>query len=439
MNYSIPPYSIIAKPIGPLCNLNCRYCFYLEKRHLFGKDASFKMTLNVLESFIRQYIESQDVPEVVFLWQGGEPTLLGVDFFQKVINLQKKYAKGKKRVNAIQTNGVLIDDHWCEFFSEHDFLVGVSLDGPEELHNCYRIDKKGRPTFKAVMRGLGFLKKHAIRFNTMTVLNDYNSRHPLAVYRFLKEVGDGFMQFIPIVECKPDKRERELGFQLGFPPVPGKENRNPALTSWSVKPKQFADFYIQIFDEWVRKDVGKVFVQFFDTALNNWMGVGSGLCVFAPTCGNAGALEYNGDLYSCDHYVYPQYKLGNILNKPLSELIKSDRQLKFGQDKADSLTGYCLDCDVRFACNGDCPKHRFLYAPDGEPGLSYLCPAYRRIFKHMDPHMQAMSRSVRSGHEAAQVMNAVAEGDRRKQFASANRNDPCPCGSGRKYKRCCGS
>lgn len=269
------------------------------------------MPHDVLEAYVRQYIASQDLPEVMFFWQGGEPTLLGIDFFRKVVGLQKRYANGKKINNAFQTNGVLLDDRWGQFLTEHGFLVGLSIDGPEELHNRYRVDKRGRPTFDAVMRGLEFLRKHKTRFNTLTVVHEANSRQPLEVYRFLKEVGEGFMQFIPLVERMPDEEARTLGLKLGMPPVPGKRQAHQ-LTPWSVKPKHFGEFYLQIFDEWVRQDVGKVFVQFFDVALGNWMGVGSGLCQFAPTCGHAGAIEHNGDLYGCDHYVYPNYRLGNI-------------------------------------------------------------------------------------------------------------------------------
>ena len=396
------------------------------------------MTNEVLEAFIRQYMGSQDLPEVVFSWQGGEPTLLGIDFFSKVVEVQKKCANGKKVNNAFQTNGILLDDRWCEFLSDHDFLVGLSIDGPRELHDRYRLDKRQRPTFDAVMRGAGFLKKHGTQFNTLTVVNDTNSRHPLKLYRFLKEMGDGFMQFIPLVEGRSDHRAMELGLSLCLPPVPDDNNHTSAVAPWSVRPKQLADFYIQVFDEWVRKDVGKIFVQFFDVALGNWMGVGSGLCHFAPTCGHATALEHNGDLYSCDHYVYPRYKLGNILERSLAELMESSGQQRFGSDKLDQLTQYCTECQVRFACNGDCPKHRFRGTPDGEPGLSYLCLAYRRVFEHMDPYMRVMADLVDSGSEAAQIMEYVAEEDRQKHFSTAKRNDPCPCGSGRKYKKCCG-
>lgn len=413
MNHGKPQFAVVTKPIGPICNLDCRYCFYLEKGQLFPKNESFRMSQDLLEAFIKQYIESQDTPEVQFSWQGGEPTLLGVGFFRRAVKLQKKYANGRNVTNAIQTNGIVLNDEWCEFLTENRFLVGVSIDGPRELHDRYRVDKRQRPTFDRVMRALELLKKHRAEFNTLTVVNNANSRHPLEVYRFLKEVGEGFMQFIPLVERKPDKRAKKLSLELGLPPVPGERDSLSSVTPWSVKPNQFGEFYVRIFDEWVRHDVGKYFVQFFDVALGNWMGLGSSLCSFAEKCGYAGALEHNGDLYACDHYVYPEYKLGNILDRPVGELLDSDRQRKFGSDKIDTLPRYCRECEVRFACNGECPKHRFIHTPDGKPGLNYLCPAYKRIFKHMDPYMQIMARLVRSRREAAQIVEYLAEQDKR--------------------------
>jgi uncharacterized protein len=392
------------------------------------------MSPHVLEAFIKQYIESQDTPEAQFPWQGGEPTLLGIDFFQDVVRLQKKYANGKKVTNTIQTNGILLDDRWCSFFTENRFLVGLSIDGPRELHDRYRVDNHKRPSFDSVMRGLEFLKKHNTQFNTLTVVNGTNSRYPLKVYRFLKEVGEDFMQFIPLVERKPDKSAKQLGLELSLPPVPGEKDHASPVTPWSLKPKQFGEFYVQIFDEWVRQDIGKYFVQFFDVALGNWMGVGSGVCHFAPKCGHAGALEHNGDLYACDHYVYPRYKLGNILDQSITDMMTSPEQHKF-----DALPKYCLECEVRFACNGECPKHRFMRTPDGEPDLNYLCPAYKRIFKHMDPYMRIMAELVRSGRQASHVMEVIAEQDRGEQWQRVKRNDPCPCGSGKKFKKCCGA
>lgn len=432
-------FQIMIKPFGPICNLGCRYCFYLEKKNLYKNTSSFHMSPEILELFIRQYVASQDVPEVLFAWQGGEPTLLGIDFFHTVVSLQKKYADGKKISNSIQTNGTLLNDQWCEFLSDNDFLVGLSIDGPRELHDHYRKDKNGEPSFDAVMQGVSYLKKHDTRFNTITVINDKNSLYPLETYRFLKEVGEGHMQFIPVVERKPDKAAKSLGLEFSAPSETVNANNLSPVTPWSVKPKDFGEFYVRIFDEWIRQDVGKVFVQFFDVALGNWMGAGSGLCQFAPECGKAAALEHNGDLYSCDHFVYPQYKLGNILKKPLHALMDSDRQHTFGSHKLKRLPDYCRQCEVRFACHGDCPKHRFARTPDGESGLSYLCQAYRRIFTHMNPRMNIMAQLVRSGRLASEVMEIVMKENRQREFAAAKRNDPCPCDSGRKYKKCCGA
>jgi len=430
-------FHVMTKPVGPICNLDCKYCYYLEKEKLYGKGENFRMPDAVLETYIRQYIEQQDAPEVGFAWQGGEPTLLGVEYFRKIVRLQQKYANGKQISNAIQTNGTLLNDEWCAFLTENRFLVGLSVDGPRELHDRYRVDKGQHPTFDGVMRGLAFLKKHRTDFNTLTVVNRANSQQPLAVYRFLKEIGSGFIQFIPLVERKPDESSRALGLHFRLPPAPGEDDTNSPVTSWSLEPKVYGEFLVQIFDEWVRRDVGKVFVQLFDVALGQWMGLGASLCVFAERCGAALAMEHNGDLYSCDHYVYPRYKLGNILNQSLGEMVRSPAQRKFGNDKFDTLPRYCRECEVRFACNGECPKHRFISTPEGEPGLNYLCAAYKRFFNHIDAPMRAMAQLVRSGQPAAKIMDILEEQERQARWASARRNDPCPCGSGRKFKHCC--
>ncbi len=402
-----PAFHVMTKPVGPICNLDCKYCFYLEKEQLFPQTENFRMTEPVLEAYIRQYIAAQTVPEISFAWQGGEPTLLGVEFFRKVVALQTRYADGKKITNAIQTNGVLLDDEWCAFLTEHHFLVGLSVDGPRELHDRYRVDKQQKPTFDAVMRGLEFLKKHQTEFNTLTVVNRANSQQPLAVYRFLKEIGSGFIQFIPLVERKADKSAKALGLDFSEPPPLDKYAGGSPVTSWSVESRQYGEFLAQIFDEWVRQDVGRVFVQLFDVALGNWMGVGSSLCVFAERCGGAMALEHNGDLYACDHYVYPNFKLGNLLNQSLGEMVNSPAQEKFGNDKFDTLPKYCRECAVRSACNGECPKHRFIRTPDGQPGLNYLCAGYKRFFNHVDPYMRQMATFVQAGQPAALIMNQV--------------------------------
>ncbi len=430
----------MTKPIGPICNLDCKYCFYLEKEKLYADERSWKMADDVLEEYIKQYIQSQTVPEISFAWQGGEPTLLGVDYFRKVIELQQKYAGGKPITNALQTNGTLLDDEWCEFFAKHKFLIGLSIDGPRELHDKYRVDKKQQPTFDAVMRGIELLKKHGCDFNTLTVVNRANSQKPLEVYRFLKEIGSGYVQFIPLVERLPQTRLKVLGFDFAEPPDPSMPANDPEspVTSWSVESRQYGKFLCAIFDEWVRNDVGRVFVQLFDVALGNWMGMGSSLCVFAEKCGKALAVEHNDDLYSCDHYVYPQYKLGNLMKQSLGDMVNSPQQEKFGNDKLDTLPDYCKKCEVRFACNGECPKHRFIETPQGDPGLNYLCPAYKQFFNHIDPQMKTMRDLLRAGQAPATIMRLLANEEAQKRMANVGRNDPCPCGSGKKFKHCHG-
>lgn len=391
---------------------------------------------DVLESYIRQYIEAQRVPVVSFAWQGGEPTLLGVDHFKKIVALQRKHAGSKRIDNAFQTNGVLLDDQWGEFLAENRFLVGLSIDGPEEFHDRYRVDKGGRPTFKNVMRGLGVLQKHKVRFNTLTVVQRHNSQAPLPVYRFLKDAGSVVMQFIPVVErAAPLADARGLSF--ASPSV----KSGAQVTEWSVDPNQYGSFLSTIFDQWVRNDVGKVFVQIFDVALEIWYGQPSSLCVFAETCGQALAIEHNGDVYSCDHYVYPENRLGNVIENPLAEMVGSPQQTAFGLDKRDGLPEYCRRCEVRFVCNGECPKHRFTLTPDGEPGLNYLCAGYKRFFNHIRPAMEFMVEQLRQQRPPADVMGWVRQRDREARVGRKQEpgpNDPCDCGSGKKYRKCCG-
>lgn len=406
----IAPFHIMTKPVGPICNLDCSYCFYLEKEKLFGRTEQFRMSDEVLETYVRDYIRAQDGPEISFAWQGGEPTLLGVDFFRKAVALQKQYGDGRPISNALQTNGTLLDDEWGAFLAEHRFLVGLSVDGPAALHDAYRVDKRQKPTFERVMRGLEFLQKHGAEYNTLTVVHRMNSKEPLKVYRFLKEIGSTFLQFIPLVERKPDAQAKRLGLGLAAPPDGGTPPwEAPPVTSWSVQPVAYGDFLVAIFNEWVKQDVGRIFVQLFDVALGNWMGLGSGLCVFAETCGRALAMEHNGDLYSCDHFVYPKYKLGNLMNQSLGEMVESAAQTKFGQDKLDTLPAYCRNCEVRFACNGECPKHRFLHTPDGEPGLNYLCAGYKKFFKHIDPYMREMAMLLHQHRAPAEIMPLARE------------------------------
>ena len=405
----------MSKPIGPICNLDCSYCFYLEKEEMYvqegrGRRPSWQMSDEVLETYIRQYIQQQDADEINFAWQGGEPTLLGVEFFRKAVTIQQKYAEGKTVHNALQTNATLLDSSWGDFLAAHRFLVGVSIDGPPELHDTYRVDKHGQPTFDRVMQGLDSLKKHGVEFNTMTVVSRANSQHPERVYQFLKDLGSTFLQFIPLVErASPGPMASEQGLiQLTLAPPPRLGEADAAVTDWTVRAEEWGTFLTTIFDEWVRRDVGRIYVQHFDVALGIWLGYGSSLCVFSETCGKAVALEHNGDLYSCDHFVYPQYRLGNVLEQSLQEMIFSEAQTKFGRDKVDTLPRYCRECEVRFACHGECPKHRFLRAPDGEWGLNYLCAGYYRFFNHIDPYMRAMVGLLQSGRAPAEIMGEIA-------------------------------
>src|SRR5579863_8833116 len=392
-------FHIMTKPIGPLCNLDCAYCFYLEKENLYPGTPSWEMRTEILERYIAQYIAAQPGEDVHFAWQGGEPTLLGVDFFRTVVELEQQYAGGRRIHNALQTNGTLLDDAWGEFLAAHAFLVGLSIDGPRAFHDCYRVDKGQAPTFDRVMRGVDVLKKHRVEFNTLTAVNRQNSQHPVEVYRFLKEIGSGFLQFIPVVERKAAQPGQD-GLVLIQPSF----HRAAEVTEWSVEPLQYGKFLVQIFDEWVKRDVGKIFIQQFDVALESWMGMEASLCVFRRTCGSALAMEHNGDLYSCDHFVYPEHKLGNVLEANLAEMAGSAQQVKFGKDKLDSLPRMCRECDVRFACNGECPKHRFATTPAGEPGLNYLCAGYKHFFHHIGPYMQYMASELRAERAPANVM-----------------------------------
>lgn len=321
---------------------------------------------------------------------------------------------------------------------ENDFLVGLSINGPPDLHDAYRVDKRSRPSSERVLRGLRFLQKHQVEFNTLTVVNRHNSQKPAEVYRYLKEIGSSFIQFIPLVERDADSVAKDMGLDLSLPPELQRIERNRLVTEWSLIPEDYGEFLVTIYNEWVRKDVGETFVQFFDVALGNWMGMSGSLCVFSPTCGTAMALEHNGDLYSCDHYVYPKYKLGNIMNQSIRSMVESQEQRTFGRDKMDLLPSFCKTCDVRFACHGECPKHRFMKTPDGDPGLNYLCPGYKRIFNHMKPTMDIMCQLLRTGRPAANIMQVVAQHPDLAPVKPPKRNDPCPCGSGKKFKHCCG-
>ncbi len=399
------PFHVMTKPIGSLCNLSCSYCFYLEKAHLYPNARNFRMPPDVLETYVRDYIAAQPGSSVSFAWQGGEPTLLGVDFFREVVALQQRHAAGKTIENAFQTNGILLDDVWGEFLASNRFLVGLSIDGPREFHDAYRVDKGQQPTFDRVMAGLQVLKKHRVEFNTLTTVHRKNSQRPLHVYRFLREIGSGFIQFIPIVERAAPLDGLNPGLWLAPPPEHSDAIELDAqVTPWSVRPGDYGNFLSQIFDEWVRHDVGTIFVQQFDAALANWVGEPAGVCVFSEKCGRAMAMEHNGDVYSCDHYVYPEYRLGNLRETPLAMLVDSTAQQRFGDAKSDTLPRYCRECAVRFACHGECPKHRFLRTPDGDPGLNYLCATYKRFFTHIDSPMRTMAALLGSGQSPAAIM-----------------------------------
>ena len=400
----------MAKAIGPICNLDCKYCFYLEKEQLYPENEKWKMSDERLEVFVRDYIAAQPGPEVTFAFQGGEPTLLGVNYFRKVVAFQKQYAQGKTIANAFQTNGTLLNDEWGAFLAENNFLVGLSIDGPEDVHNANRVDKKGRDSYKDVIRGLNILRKHKVEFNTLTCVNSVTVQHPKRIYKFLKSIGSKYIQFIPIVEREVDTAAAKLGLDFAAPPdleTPPANREAPRMSAHAVPAAAYGDFLCKIFDTWIKRDVGKVYVQLFDVALGKWLGDSGGLCYFSETCGRALAMEHDGDLYTCDHYVYPKYKLGNLMNTSLGSLADSPMAKAFGEAKRDRLPKYCRDCSVRFACNGECPKHRFTYTPDGEWGLNYLCPAYKQFFRHIDPAMKIMADLYRQQRPPAEVMEIL--------------------------------
>ncbi len=424
---------VMTKPIGPICNLDCEYCYYLHKEQLYDSHERWRMSEAALENFVRQYIAAQ--PEgsksVTFAWQGGEPTLLGLEFFERVVQLQQQYAVPDMTVeNAFQTNGVLLDEDWCRFLVQHRFLVGLSMDGPAEFHDRYRYDKKGQPTFRATLAAMKLLREHDVEFNVMVCVNRHNGDHGKRVYTYLRDAGARFLQLIPIVEPRGAGQHPEENLAAS-----DEHPLDHLVSSRSVRPEQFGRFLIEIFDTWLRRDVGRVFVQTFDQALSAWAGIEPSLCVFRRTCGRALALEHNGDVYSCDHFVEPAWLLGNIADASLADLANSPAQLEFANAKSDTLPQYCRDCEVRFVCNGECPKNRFATTPDGDPGLNYLCAGYRAFFNHIDPVMRKMAVAIKSGRPAAEAVTGATAA----VAGSVGRNTPCPCGSGRKFKKCCGA
>ena len=385
------PFSLLVKPIGSTCNLNCAYCYYLEKEKLYPKDQKqWAMSDKLLDAYIAQTIYTSRDPVVLFAWHGGEPIMRGMDFFSRIIQLQKKYGAGRVIENSLQTNGTLLTDEWCRFFSDNHFLVGLSVDGPEHCHDHYRKYSNGQGSFAKCMKGLELLVKLKVDFNTLSAVNDYNVKFPDEVYRFLKGAGSRFMQFLPVVEwTDPGAKPDELRIQ------PAKSERHAEVTDWTVDPFDYGNFLVRIFDEWVRKDVGDIFVLTFDCVLANWMGVPPPVCVSAETCGNAGAVEYNGDVYACDHYVFPEYKLGNINEKSLLTMMNSDFQLKFGKDKRDSLPAFCKRCEFLDLCKGECPKNRIISTPEGEPGLNYLCAGFKLFYRHSEPYFEFMANELK--------------------------------------------
>ena len=421
MNTPTAPLHLLAKPTGATCNLDCKYCFFLSKESLYPNERT-RMSAETLDSYIWQLLEPRDAAEVTIAWQGGEPTLMGLEFFRRSIEVVAEYRRpGQKILHTIQTNGVLLDDEWCEFLKEHGFLVGISVDGPREMHDAYRVNQGGAGTFDQVMRGVEALRRHQVDVNILCTIHAANADHPLEVYRFFRDrLQAYYLQFIPIVERVTP--ELLTLANLGWGERPGADRplyrqSGGLVTDRSVGAEQFGRFLIAIFDEWVRRDVGTVFVQTFDVTLGSFVGQHS-LCIFSPTCGEAMCLEHNGDLYSCDHYVEPGYRLGNIQETPLFEMAASKQQREFGQAKLDSLPKYCRDCEVLFACHGECPRNRFILAPDGEPGLNYLCEGYKLFFKHVDEPMKTMANLIRSGHFADEIMQMLPGPSHSAQGAS---------------------
>jgi len=395
---SMPTY-VMAKPIGSICNLNCSYCYYLEKENLYKGKNSYQMSDEVLEKYIESYIQAQPVPEVLFTWHGGETLLRDKLFYNKALAYQRKHGRGRQIDNSLQTNGTMLTDDWCKFFKDNNFLIGISIDGPEHCHDVYRKNKGGKGTFKQVMRGIELLQKHKVEFNTLSVINDYNVDYPLEVYNFFKEIGSQYMQFSPIVE-RMHKNDVPSGLKLMGP----EEDDDYVIAPWTVDARKFGKFYIDIFDEWVRKDVGQYFVQIFDATLANTVGEQPGSCIYAEKCGHASVMEFNGDVYACDHFVFPEYKLGNIKHKTIFEMMFSEEQLRFGADKRDKLPTQCKQCEFLNLCNGECPKNRIIKTPTGEPGLNYLCAGFKMYYRHTKPYMEFMANELFFKRSPANVM-----------------------------------
>lgn len=398
------PLYVMVKSVGSVCNLSCDYCYYLEKSKLYKEAKNHVMSEELLDKFIEEYIQSQTMPQVMFTWHGGEPLMRPISFYKKAIDLQKKYAQGRTIDNCIQTNGTLLTDEWCRFFKENNFLVGVSIDGPQEFHDEYRKNKQGQPSFAKVMKGIELLKKHGVEYNAMAVVNDFNADYPLDFYHFFKEIDCHYIQFTPIVERLSNRAD---GLSLSSPVQQEKAD----LAEFSISPEQWGNFLCAIFDEWVREDVGNYYIQLFDSTLANWIGEQPGVCTMAKNCGHAGVMEYNGDVYSCDHFVFPEYKLGNLYTNTLVEMMYSDKQTQFGEAKSKTLPSQCKECEFLFACNGECPKNRFAFTSTGEPGLNYLCKGYHKFFKHVAPYMDFMKKELMNERSPANVMEWIKESE----------------------------
>ncbi|WP_291529549.1 anaerobic sulfatase-maturation protein [Bacteroides sp. UBA939] len=420
------PLYVMLKPVGAICNLACDYCYYLEKSKLYQSTPKHVMSEELLEKFIEEYINSQTMPQVLFTWHGGETLMRPLSFYKKAMELQKKYARGRTIDNCIQTNGTMLTDEWCEFFRENNWLVGVSIDGPQEFHDEYRKNKQGKPSFIKVMQGINLLKKHGVEWNGMAVVNDYNADYPLEFYNFFKEIGCRYIQFAPIVERIFQYQD---GRHLASPTKPfasPTDSKDLAeLADFSVTPEQWGNFLCTIFDEWVKKDVGTYYIQLFDSTLANWIGEQPGVCTLAKTCGHAGVMEFNGDVYSCDHFVFPEYKLGNIYQKTLVEMMYGEKQQAFGQAKQSSLPRQCRECEWLFACNGECPKNRFVQTASGEPGLNYLCKGYHRFFSHVAPYMDFMKNELMNQRLPANVMSnkSIRTESEVSQFSSSREEE----------------
>ena len=392
------PLYVMLKPAGAHCNLACKYCYYLEKNNLYQNSHRHLMTDEMLEQFTREYIEAQTMPQVLFTWHGGEPLMRSIDFYKKALALQKKYAHGKQIDNVIQTNGTLLTDEWCEFFAKNHWLVGISIDGPQEYHDHYRVTPAGKPSWEKVMQGISLLKKHRVEWNAMAVVNAYNAEHPLEFYHFFRDNGCQYLQFTPIVERLTEHEDGRTLASLA-------DDREIPLADASVTPQQWGNFLCTIFDDWVRHDVGKTFVEIFDCTLANWMGVLPGICAYSKECGHAGVMEHNGDVYSCDHFVFPEYKLGNIREQSLIDMLYGEKQQAFSRLKHTSLPRQCKECDMEFACHGECPKNRFEKDKYGEPGLNYLCQGYYQYYSHVAPYMDFMKRELLAQRPPANIMN----------------------------------